>query len=252
VAMTISRRAMIRGTAMTLLAQSVSSSQEPDWELALQESLAQHDSITLGHIVPPPNDASWAEAHSILAAAPTSGAAYRVAEYFKTSVPDKFQMSWPEPDLAHPTYANPLIVLLFVSTHTSPAGDTTPWCAAFANWCLGRIGVVGTQSASSQSFLKWGSEVWKKGDSSLPTSARPGDIAVFSNQAKPGYGHVCFFRGVSVHQPSSIEVIGGNQIKGHGASRIHLIDEVTMRVDGNLELAAIRTIKGLRDAQTAN
>jgi uncharacterized protein (TIGR02594 family) len=246
--MEISRRALMRGSALLFLAESLSMSQEPDWERALKESLAQNNSITLGHVLPPPDDVSWTEAHSILAAAPRSGAAYRVAEYFKQSVPSKFQMSWPEPDLARPTYANPLIVLLFVSTGTSPAGDTTPWCAAFANWCLNRTGVVGTASASSQRFLSWGSEVWKKGDSHLPESARLGDIAVFSNLAKPGFGHVCFFKGISSSQPNSIEVIGGNQIKGHGASRIHLIDNVTMRTDSNLELAAVRSVKGLRDA----
>src|SRR5687767_318890 len=34
--------------------------------------------------------------------------------------------------------------------------DETPWCAAFANWCMARAGIAGTGRATARSWLAWG------------------------------------------------------------------------------------------------
>jgi uncharacterized protein (TIGR02594 family) len=243
----ISRRQAITGSLSTLFLSKASKAQDQDWQKALAASIRNQDTVTLGHILPPPDDKSWKEAHDILSAAPAHVAPYRIAEYFVKSVPEKYQQSWPEPNFSHPTFANPVIVLFFVATNLDPAGDTTAWCAAFANWCLQRAGIDGTMSAGSQSFKNWGRPVWSKGDGGMPTAAKLGDVAVFRRLSKPGFGHVCFFKQISTKQPSSIEVLGGNQIRGTGTNRVHLIDGDTMRVDGDLELYAIRTQEGLRN-----
>jgi uncharacterized protein (TIGR02594 family) len=131
--------------------------------------------------------------------------------------------------------------------HDKPAGDTTPWCAAFVNYCLRRSGIKGTDQAGSQSFVwdNWGTEIWKKGDG-RPTSARMGDIVVFRHQSDPSHGHVAFFKEISSTRPNYIGVLGGNQLKKVNGRTVHLIDQVSMNTKGDLELFSIRTTKGLR------
>jgi uncharacterized protein (TIGR02594 family) len=224
--------------------------EEQEWRRQLMEAINSHDSITLGHVLPPPDDGTWKKAHAILDAAPTGVAPLQVANYFTTSVPPEYQRAWPEPDIQHPTYANPLIVLFFLATAQRPAGDTTAWCSAFVNWCLSRCHIKGTNNAGSQSFVdqNWGSEIWNKSQKTLPTDAHEGDIAVFRHRSDPVHGHVAFFQGISHSRPRSIDVIGGNQIVGSGPGKVHLIDRRSMRIfseDTDLELISIRTTKGL-------
>lgn len=245
----VSRREMIRGVFSVIVFSKLSLAQEDTWQKDLELYLKSDDRLTLGHILPPANDKTWIRAHDILSKAPTKETPLKVAEYFKAAVPDEYQRAWPEPNASNPTLANPVIVLFFVATRTAPAGDTTPWCAAFVNWCLNRAGLEGSKSAASQSFLGWGRPVWSKSDGGMPTEAETGDIALFRRQSDPTKGHVCFFKQVSAGQPSCIEVLGGNQIKGQGKNRLHLIDEATMRIDGDLELYSVRTAEGLRNAQ---
>jgi uncharacterized protein (TIGR02594 family) len=245
----IPRRRAIFGALATLLTASTSRAQDDDWQRALKDAIDNKNPVTLGHILPPPDDKSWKEAHAILSAAPSKATPFEVARYFVTSVPTKYQQAWPEPDPQHPTFANPLIVLLFLATKTTPCGDVTAWCSAFVNWCLTRVGVVGTANANSQSFVEknWGEEVWSRtAASEMPTSAVTGDIAIFQDLSKPTQGHVCFFSKISNKQPKSIEVLGGNQIIKLGKDKIHLIDVTALRTDGNLQLRSIRTRKGLR------
>ena len=218
---------------------------DDDWQSMLANAVADKDPLVLGHVIPPPGAAVWEEAAAVLHSAPRGPTPYHIAQWMITSVPPHFQMAWPEPDPAHPTYANPLILLFFLSTKTKPAGDTTAWCAAFTNWCLARSGVPGTHAASSQSFLDWGRPVWKSSDGGLPIDARPGDIAVFTLLSNPSHGHVGFFQGISKGQPNHIDVLGGNQIVSHHQ---HVIDVKSLRTDSNLRLAAVRTKRGLRDA----
>ncbi len=249
----ITRRGLLVASLMGLSSPASANSSDDDWQQVLAQSIATNSPLTLGRIVPPPDDPSWREVDGLLARAPASipgkrVTPYEVASYLATTVPDKFRMAWPESNPAHPTYANPLILRLFLSTKTVPMGDETAWCAAFVNWCLKRARIKGTASASSQSFSNsgWGTRVWRQGEESLPSRAATGDIAVFRLRYDTSHGHVCFFKQISKTQPNSIEVLGGNQIRGHGAARRHLIGTDTFRVDGDLALWEIRTASGLR------
>src|SRR5437879_4772498 len=115
--MTISRRNAICGAISTLIFSKQVWAQAQDWQKALEAAINNKDTVTLGHILPPPDDKSWKEANDILSGAPVGVTPYRIAEYFKSSVPEKYQRSWPEPNFSHPTYANPVIVLFFVATN---------------------------------------------------------------------------------------------------------------------------------------
>jgi uncharacterized protein (TIGR02594 family) len=95
--------------------------------------------------------------------------------------------------------SNPRVVEYLRSTslgHAMASDDATPWCSAFVNWCLERVGVVGTGSAAARSWLHWGQRL------ALP---RRGCIAVFS---RDGGGHVGFF---IRYTSGGILVLGGNQ-----------------------------------------
>lgn len=77
---------------------------------------------------------------------------------------------------------------------------TVAWCAAFVGWCLNKVGITGTKSASSRSYLKYGKSV---GTTNVPY----GSIAVFG-VPNSGSGHVTF---VMADNGSSLTCIGGNQ-----------------------------------------
>ena len=250
----LTRRGFIIGGAGSINVVGQARAGEDDWQAVLAQSVASSGPLTLGRIVPPPDDPSWKEVDGLLSKAPKPGTSagpvtpLDVATYLSASVPDKYRMAWPEPNPAHPTYANPLILRLFLSTKTVPMGDETAWCAAFVNWCLTRAGIMGTASGSSQSFINapWGKAVWRYGDSVMPTEAKQGDIAVFRLRYDPGHGHVCFFKQISQTRANSVEVLGGNQLRGYGSAQRHLIDSDTFRVDADLALWAVLTVPGLR------
>lgn len=101
---------------------------------------------------------------------------------------------------------NPVIVRFFSATDFgTPAGDTTPWCAASLNWCLRRSGFMhGTNSAASQSFRN------APGKTSAP---KPGDVVVFRDRDNADHGHVALFL---AQDDDRVQVIGGNQRDRHG------------------------------------
>ncbi|WP_406660661.1 CHAP domain-containing protein [Rhizobium brockwellii] len=210
---------------------------EPDWHGQLDTWLQENSNspTTLGPKLLPASDPSWEEAHAILDNAPVSVAPIDVARYFVTDVPQKWIRAWKDSD-----FANPVVVLFFAATNTKPSGDTTPWCAAFLNWCLARSGLTGTNSPGSQSFANWGDTVWAVG-SPMPGRAKPGNIAVFRHRSDPAHGHVAFYEAVSADQANSIVILGGNHIAG----TTHLIQEKTLPIDRDLELRRIASIKGL-------
>lgn len=245
------RRNFLEFAAAGLLAPGSIWCRSDDWRTELMEAQRNQNPLTLGRILPPPDDVVWEEVDRILGRAPGPEAApVDVAEYFLTSVPAKFQQAWPESDSLHPTLANPLIVRLFLSTHTVPAGDTTAWCGAFVNWCLTRATIRGTQSASSQSFATWGSPVWTAEQGGLPTTAKRGDLAVFRQLSNPAHGHVAFYVRLDPIRANRVLVLGGNQLTRLNGSKLHVIDVDSLRVDSasDLELIAIRTKEGLRRA----
>ena len=71
--------------------------------------------------------------------------------------------------------------------------SVVPWCAIYVNCMLENVGIQGTASAASQSFIEWGEE----------GEAEPGSIVVFR-------GHVAI---VSAVEPE-LMIIGGNQSDG--------------------------------------
>jgi len=80
--------------------------------------------------------------------------------------------------------------------------DETPWCAAFANYCLETAGIKGTKSLAARSFLKFGASV-------IDLAPVKGDILVFWRGSKNSWkGHVGFYAGET---ETHYIVLGGNQ-----------------------------------------
>lgn len=85
-----------------------------------------------------------------------------------------------------------------------PAGadDETPWCSAFANFCMSRAGLTGTRSLGARSWLKWGRAVELQ-------EAQPGDVVVLWREDPESWkGHVGFYDG---RDGQAILLLGGNQ-----------------------------------------
>jgi len=158
-------------------------------------------------------------ARRILASAPRKGNVLETAQYFadltETNAEKQgYNAQWP-------VRWNPVIVGFYQSTNLGKAysyvhGDTTPWCAAFLNWCLAQNGYKTTDSASSGSFRLFG------GLGKPTTTPKPGDIIVFKSNnptaAATGSGHVTFFLSKA---PGGFNVLGGNQHKGKKYSSIN-------------------------------
>lgn len=88
------------------------------------------------------------------------------------------------------------------------AVDETAYCAAFANWCLGRAGFKGTGSALALSFKKWGRQT---------RDNRPALGAVALVKLESGSYHVTFVAGIS-RDGKRIATLGGNQGNAHEVS----------------------------------
>ena len=81
------------------------------------------------------------------------------------------------------------------------AWDETPWCSAFANWCMLRAGIPGTGRATARSWLGWGTAL-------DPGRPRFGCVAVLRRTSNPARGHVGFWVGARAGQ---VLLLGGNQ-----------------------------------------
>ena len=81
--------------------------------------------------------------------------------------------------------------------HLRTDDNDSPWCSSFVNWCISQAGLTGTNSAGSQSWLRWGTRI-----------ATPvyGCIGIISHG--DGHGHVGFIVGRSRHR---LIMLGGNQ-----------------------------------------
>lgn len=75
--------------------------------------------------------------------------------------------------------------------------DEVPWCSAFVNWTIKKAGIIGTNSAWSQSWRQWGVGL---------NAPKYGAIIVFHWSGSRG--HVGF---VWDHDEDGIFVLGGNQ-----------------------------------------
>jgi len=118
---------------------------------------------------------------------------------------------------------NPRIVEYLRSTNLSApdsARDETPWCSAFANWCVEKSGYEGTDSAWARSWLNWGSAIAKP---------RHGCIAVL--QRNVNNGHVGFYLGATAN---GIRLLGGNQSNEVKVSTYKKSDVLGYRLPQNL------------------
>jgi uncharacterized protein (TIGR02594 family) len=91
-------------------------------------------------------------------------------------------------------------ILEYLKTTNLPAAvllDSTPWCAAFVNWCLIQAGKPSLNTAWARSFLNYGTPT---------TTPNRGDIVVFE---RGDGGHVGFFDSYTPN--GNILVLGGNQ-----------------------------------------
>jgi uncharacterized protein (TIGR02594 family) len=92
----------------------------------------------------------------------------------------------------------PESVKYFTATDFGAPQGNTPYCAAFANWCLAQVGIKGSGHATAISFANWGKDV---------TDTKPyGAIVVF--EWSDGQHHVTFNAGNG-------KFLGGNQTNAH-------------------------------------
>jgi uncharacterized protein (TIGR02594 family) len=96
---------------------------------------------------------------------------------------------------------------LFAENSVPPIDPTrVPWCAAFANAILNRIGYETTNSLQARSFLAWGQKTWNPSD---------GDIVVLARGRSKSTGHVGFFQGYETWNGTKyVKVLGGNTDHG--------------------------------------
>jgi uncharacterized protein (TIGR02594 family) len=189
---------------------------EPDFDGPLPQQ-----KLGTKHPLPPEE----AIARAIIDRAPAGTSPFDVARYFLDVGNGKFGDQWRPYISGWPDRWNPVIVNFFQATDTTPTGDLTAWCAAFANWCfLQSFKTPATKNASSGSFRCFGSKT---------NSPKTGDIAVFkqvgSEDPCSGHGHVGFF---VKDYGSEIEILGGNQIEGH--ERSHRISSKRLKKEGNV------------------
>lgn len=132
-------------------------------------------------------------------------------------------------DWERSNYYNPVVIQFMTGVGLTPYdGDLTPWCAAFANWCISRSQATdagyldfsgallghGTQSASSGSFRCFGDATENPVEGDLVVWARVGTESqtcpVNLNNAQ---GHVGFYIDTIVRPngTTAYRVLGGNQ-----------------------------------------
>jgi uncharacterized protein (TIGR02594 family) len=92
------------------------------------------------------------------------------------------------------------------TTSLKATSDEVPWCASFVNWCIGRAGLKGTNSAAAKSWCSWG----------VPCDVREGAVVVIKQRrtgkdkatgSASGY-HVGF---LIERTPDHVRILGGNQ-----------------------------------------
>ena len=89
----------------------------------------------------------------------------------------------------------------YVKLYGQERSAKTPWCSAFANWCVVNSGAKGTGLSSARSWLEWGVPVSSPMFGSLVILTRP-------SAENPKAGHVGFF----VRQDQAgLWLLGGNQ-----------------------------------------
>lgn len=101
---------------------------------------------------------------------------------------------------------NKRIIEYHSTTGLAAKEDEIPWCSSFVNWCMGKAGIDGTDSAAARSWLNWGVVLEEplEGCVCVIKTRTKGDKATGSAS---GY-HVGFFAGI---KDNRIKLLGGNQ-----------------------------------------
>ena len=193
-------------------------------------------------------------AAAIALKAPFGVAPYQVAEFFLAVATEKFGKEWQPYAREWPVRGNPLIMGFFRTTKTIPQGDTTPWCAAFVNWCIAQGNAraalkdgsfsdrelnVSSRSASSGSFRCWA-------ETKTP---KIGDLAVFAEPGTErlgcsGSGHVSFYYGRA--SDGRLRILGGNQtLKGTSGAVTVGLYPLDGAESGRLKFLGFRTSPAL-------
>ena len=98
---------------------------------------------------------------------------------------------------------NPRIVEYHSYTSYGSPDDETPWCSSFANWCMEKSGIEGTNSAAARSWLYWGTAISKP---------QLGAVTIlWRGSPSAEKGHVGFYIGEHPSNPGYILLLGGNQ-----------------------------------------
>ncbi len=85
------------------------------------------------------------------------------------------------------------------------ANDSTPWCAAFANWCMMQSGFAGANTSWARDWFDWGVPDRQPGRGSVVVWKR-----VPQGATDAVYGHVSF---LLEDKGSELLVLGGNQAR---------------------------------------
>lgn len=95
------------------------------------------------------------------------------------------------------------LINLFSVTKQAIDPARTPWCAAFANAILAKIGIHGTDSLQAGSFASWGRHT---------ATPKKNDIVLLSFGHRHGIDHVGFYvESITMSGTHYIGVLGGNQ-----------------------------------------
>ncbi|MEI6709089.1 MAG: TIGR02594 family protein [Methylococcales bacterium] len=101
------------------------------------------------------------------------------------------------------TRDNPRIKEYLASVHLGHAHDETPWCSAFANWCMKQADIRGTGKPNARSWLTWG-----QANACLATPCFGAVTILWRGQRNGWQGHVGFYVG---SWQGKISLLGGNQ-----------------------------------------
>lgn len=102
---------------------------------------------------------------------------------------------------------SPRILEYHASCTLKAKEDEIPWCSAFVNWCMEKVGVKGTDSAAAISWKDWGVSL---------TEPQVGCVVVIRAKSKgpdsstgsSSGNHVAFFEKI---EDNRIYLMGGNQ-----------------------------------------
>ena len=102
---------------------------------------------------------------------------------------------------------NPFIIECLATTTYPSKQDETPWCSAFVNWCLKKVGIKGTNSAAAKSWLDWGAAIDTPEEGCITVIQQKQATKDKSTGSASGF-HVAFWL---KQDANYVTLLGGNQ-----------------------------------------